>query len=684
MKNKALTILSFLMIVTTITAEAPSGYYSNAEGTKGASLKTALSLIIDGHTNKGYDGLYTIYRDSDDKNGKVWDMYSTCTWTHGDKKCGQYKNICDCYNREHTIPQSWFDKRSPMVSDAHHVVPTDGKVNGMRSNYPHGETNAGAIGGKGLGKVGSGTGGYSGKVYEPVDEYKGDIARMYFYFVTRYQSNMSSIDGAAFQKNTYPSLASWFQTTMLKWHREDPVSQKELDRNDGVYKHQRNRNPFIDHPELAEHIWGNKTNINWIPGAPTTDPFLSEPRTGSSLEFDDTPVNTSITEFITVKGINLTGNLNVSISGDCFSTTTSSLDKNTVQNENGSYIAVKFTPNSLSSLRGTLTISGGGLENNITVHLTGKGTNDFKAVDASNFTTTSFNANWSTNFDATGYTLNVFYFETSTDMKDTTFFSTTFANETFEDGVTDEGGYSNFENGTLRMGSSNNGCEIALPALDLTSETVNIVVNAQQYGSDSDAKLYLAVNGEDAGSIKTGKEMAELSAPIGGNSANSVISISANKKQRVYLQDIKIVDKGAAEIRKELAGYPQNVGNVLSHTVSVPNFDIQYHYNVTSTNLTGSNITSNTIRVTYTPPTNNDFVTGNEPNFYNSNNSVVIEGLEEDCTINVYSINGSIISSTQSNGNTATIDMNGTAKGIYVFRIQGANTNHTFKIAVSK
>jgi hypothetical protein len=147
-----------------------------------------------------------------------------------------------------------------MVSDAFHIYPTDGKVNGIRSNHPHGETNASPIGGKALGKIGSSSvSGYSGTVYEPDDEYKGDIARTYFYFVTCYEDRLSGFDrNDVLTGDTYPSLTSWFFNLMLAWHRNDPVSQKEIDRNEAVYKHQNNRNPFIDYPELAEHIWGNK------------------------------------------------------------------------------------------------------------------------------------------------------------------------------------------------------------------------------------------------------------------------------------------------------------------------------------------------------------------------------------------------------------------------------------------
>ena len=277
---KRITFLSFVisLFCTSIFAEAPAGYYTNAKGKSKEALKTALSSIISSNYKQwSYDKLYTIYAESDvTDEGKVWDMYSTCTWTPGQKKCGSYKNVCDCYNREHSIPQSWFNEKSPMKSDAFHVYPTDGKVNGQRSNYPFGECSGGtSLGGKALGRLGTSTfSGYSGKVFEPDDQYKGDFARTYFYFVTRYQNQMSSMSGDSFAKNTYPSLSKWSIDLFLKWHRQDPVSQKEIDRNDAVYSFQQNRNPFIDHPELAEYIWGNKMGQVWNGGTALNDQLL--------------------------------------------------------------------------------------------------------------------------------------------------------------------------------------------------------------------------------------------------------------------------------------------------------------------------------------------------------------------------------------------------------------------------
>ena len=258
--------LLLLLFPLLVTAQPSAIYYKDAVGKSDAALKTQLySIISTGSVDKGYDYLYTIYQTSDNTStGNVWDMYSTCTWSHGVKKCGNYSVVCDCYNREHSIPQSWFNEASPMRNDAFHVYPTDGKVNGQRSNYPFGECSGGNTLSGGKGRLGSSTfAGYSGTVFEPADEYKGDFARTYFYFATRYQNIMTSIGGDSFDNTTYPSLSSWSIALFLKWHRQDPVSQKERTRCNAIEVYQKNRNPFIDYPELAEHIWGTKKGIPW-------------------------------------------------------------------------------------------------------------------------------------------------------------------------------------------------------------------------------------------------------------------------------------------------------------------------------------------------------------------------------------------------------------------------------------
>lgn len=266
---KKYNLLFVLMLIASAAmADIPSGYYNSLEGksTPDQVLAT-LFAKISSHTDVGYDGLYRVYPTSDVIPGtnQVWDMYSTCTFTHGSKKCGSYSGVCDCYNREHSVPQSWFGEKSPMKSDAFHVIPTDGKVNNQRGNYPLGEcANGTYLNSKSLGRLGSSTfPGFSGKVFEVDDEYKGDFARAYFYMVACYRDRQFTSSGGnavfTYSKGV-TGLTTYAINLFMKWHRLDPVSDKEIDRNEAIYAFQHNRNPFIDHPCLAEYIWGTKKN----------------------------------------------------------------------------------------------------------------------------------------------------------------------------------------------------------------------------------------------------------------------------------------------------------------------------------------------------------------------------------------------------------------------------------------
>jgi len=265
-------------------AQAPSGYYNSANGLSGASLKTALSTIItNGHLDKGYNGLWTAYKTTDiDKNyendGSILDIYSEkpvgtdpYKFTPVTNQCGTYSVEGNCYNREHIIPQSFFNEASPMVSDIHFIRATDGKVNGMRSNYPFGKVGTATFTSKNGSKLGNSvSSGYAGTVFEPIDEFKGDVARMVFYFVTRYQSKLSTFtSGNMLGSSAFPGLQTWELNVLLAWHNQDPVSQAEINRNNASYTYQGNRNPYIDHPEYVAQIWGTPVADTQAPTAPT-------------------------------------------------------------------------------------------------------------------------------------------------------------------------------------------------------------------------------------------------------------------------------------------------------------------------------------------------------------------------------------------------------------------------------
>jgi endonuclease I len=272
-----LTLIFFTLLINGIKAQPPAGYYNTAAGLKGQALQLALYNIIKGHSSESYGDLWTDFQTTDKKsNGKVWDMYSDIPggtpayeYTFGTNQCGNYSGEGDCYNREHSWPKSWFNDASPMYTDLFHLVPTDGYVNGRRSNYPFGEVGTASWTSTNGSKVGScNFPGYSGTVFEPRDDFKGDFARNYFYMATRYENvianweNYDSNGDAVMNGTAYPAFEPWVVSLLLSWHEADPVSSKETARNNAVYGIQGNRNPYIDHPEYAAFVWDPYVGTN--------------------------------------------------------------------------------------------------------------------------------------------------------------------------------------------------------------------------------------------------------------------------------------------------------------------------------------------------------------------------------------------------------------------------------------
>lgn len=250
--------------VVTGVAAIPENYYYEVDGKKNPdNILNALCGIIDNHTVISYSGLEPYYEQTDFYNDTLWDMYSTCTFYMSHANVPQ-SAVCDGWNKEHVCCQSWLGS-GPMVSDLFNVYPTDARINNLRSNYPYGVVGSGFNGFSkdpqhhGLGKLGTSTTSGIGTCYEPDDNYKGDFARTFMYMVARYRNNtLNSGQGAKMFTSGPTNFTEYSLSFLLKWHREDPVSQKEIDRNQAVYGIQHNRNPFIDYPELVEYIWGNK------------------------------------------------------------------------------------------------------------------------------------------------------------------------------------------------------------------------------------------------------------------------------------------------------------------------------------------------------------------------------------------------------------------------------------------
>lgn len=596
-RNCLLLVVLTCLFPFFVFAEIPAGYYDDAVGKSGEDLQKSLSTILN---DVGYNGLWNLYKTTDRRSdGKVWDMYSDVTnYTFGTDQCGSYGVEGDCYNREHSVPKSWFNKQSPMVSDIWHVYPTDGKINGMRSNNPFGEVGSGASSSKNeFSKWGKCvTPGYSGTVFEPNDEYKGDFARTYFYFATRYKGVATSGQGALVFTSTYPYITGWQLDMLLRWHKKDPVSPKELDRNEAVYdSRQGNRNPFIDYPELVDLIFGDSRNIPFMPDGGDA-PYIEAPRNGSTVDMGIASVNSSspVTVQLSVRGRNIESAVSVEVGGndsECFSVNRRELTADEVNN--GTTVELAYRSSVVGSHEAVLEISGGGLKSPIIVNLKGQAIDDFVALPAKDITENSFVAAWTPKSEATDYELNVWYDDYSSSVPEKDILDVTFSSKpgswTYE-------GYTAVESGKLRLGSGKDDGSAISPVVDLSADDVSITVEASPYRTTDNSVLYILVDDEPVNEISLPEGTVTKTIPFKGGTKSSKITFKAEKDHRVYLHSVK-VKSGGGSTPVVLDGYPRRVGDVNEYMVSDLTPAVQYHYTVTPYIGEEAQSVSNTISV---------------------------------------------------------------------------------------
>ncbi len=376
--------------IFSLLADMPRDYYPNSlEGKNGAELKTELHNLLKNHTRLPYGSrdynqiacTWTVFKKSDVRpNGKVWDMYSNNSYNFSNG-AGATKGM----NIEHSVPKSWWgdaydETATPLTRfkydgsyDLHHLTPSDAAANTAKSNYPLGEVDS-PLFDNGVTKVGTGqANGRATNLFEPADEYKGDFARMYLYFVTCYQDySWKSSALSMFAQNSYPTLNAYGQSLLLKWHRQDPVSQKEIDRNNAVYSVQGNRTPFIDYPNMVEYIWGDSTNYEFsFSGQSTSAPSISI--SNDKIEFGYIGTETSKDKEIYIKGKNLTTDITAKLlnndSGD-FSLGMSNLPAHEL-NTTGINLAITFSPRSIGTRNVTLRLSSDELSAPVDITISG-------------------------------------------------------------------------------------------------------------------------------------------------------------------------------------------------------------------------------------------------------------------------------------------------------------------------
>ena len=332
-----------ILISSLSFGQIPTNYYDSANGLTGYALKSRLKTITsNGHQARTYNQLYDgdgingsngyVDTHSDtavssgtnyENDGSILDMYSEnptgtdpYNYTHGNNQCGNQNSEGDCYNREHLVPQSSFNSAYPMQSDIHSVIPSDGRVNNFRGSLVFGNVasaNWTSLNGSKRGS--SAMSGYSGIVFEPIDEFKGDIARALLYFAVRYEN---TVDGYTsfemFDGSNDAVFFPWAIELLLDWHNNiDPVDQRERERNNAAYNFQNNANPFVDHPEYASMIW-NPVIDTEAPTAATN--LIASNATVNSIDLSWTAGtdNVAVTSYdIYVDGTNTTSTANTSI-----------------------------------------------------------------------------------------------------------------------------------------------------------------------------------------------------------------------------------------------------------------------------------------------------------------------------------------------------------------------------------
>lgn len=409
------SILARLLLIFWLTsassfATVPSGYYFFAQNKKKAELKSALAThcapfsVLDYGGGEGFtwEGFYKTDRRAD---STVIDMYSNTV-----RKQSSFASVSGMHI-EHSFPKSWWGAYvNNAYRDLFHLYPADALANETKNNLPLGEVAGTPSFNNGVTKVGKNGFGteYIDGCFEPADEYKGDFARSYFYISTIYQSLAPLIQSPmAFNNSVYPFWKPWAIDLLLKWNKQDPVSNKERTRIEAVYALQGNRNPFIDYPDLAEYIWGKDT-LNNYPFPIESTPFLITPRRGVSLDFGVLLQNDASSQTLHIQGANLTADLQLSLTRNSAVFALSTLTIPVASALTGVDINITYSPTTPGPTKDTLLISGGGLAESIRIPIRALGSADFITLEPVDATPVGGTLKWISDPAATDYRLRVF------------------------------------------------------------------------------------------------------------------------------------------------------------------------------------------------------------------------------------------------------------------------------------
>lgn len=258
-KTKEFTVTIGKLDSEVSTGDLPSdvtytGYYADMTGMFGSYddfFNTLNDILVSTHTNHlSYSDVWTVLQESDAYDSEHIECFYTGMLIDKDARDGSGNTDSGyVWNREHVWAKShgFNDEKYTAYADAHHLRASEKTINSSRNNSYFDEvTNP-----TGTDEYGNR---WTGSVFEPRDEVKGDVARILFYMVTRYHDSelTLTLDNTGNYGNE-PTLG--MLDTLVKWHYEDPVSETEIKRNEVVYQYQGNRNPYIDHPEFVYYLY---------------------------------------------------------------------------------------------------------------------------------------------------------------------------------------------------------------------------------------------------------------------------------------------------------------------------------------------------------------------------------------------------------------------------------------------
>ncbi|MDY6037280.1 MAG: endonuclease, partial [Paludibacteraceae bacterium] len=400
------------------------------------------------------------------------------------------------------------------------------------------------------------------------------------------------------QNDTYLEFQDWEIEVLIQWHRQDPVSSKEIDRADAVNNFQHNRNPFIDYPCLAEYIWGNKKGepVDFatlkftrdddylsLPEADKcgcnseiTEPTITAPRNGSSIDFGTAGVGETVTKTIAVKGVLLTKGLSVQIVGsqaDAFGVEPTAITAG--QALNGIELVVEFTPSQLGQATAQLVISSSELARSTTVNLTAMC--GFHALPATNVTAEGFTANW-VNGGVESYSLDVFKRQVS-GVAEVTLLEDACNQETTA--TTAVSVYYDID-GCVRLGSGSKVGSLTYNNLDL-SKGGSVVVNAKYYNTDEGTQMKITA-GSVSQTFTLTNAFADYVLPVEAAAENTSVSVvieSVANGKRVNVNNVKVIGGGENIVQVSLDGFPVSVSGLSYDVAAAVSDDDPLYYTVT-------------------------------------------------------------------------------------------------------